>query len=342
MDSHKRKRDYSSNKRDYKKTEFQDVDTLLKILRSHSADYKERNYAAKQLCHEYNNSRVVDALLKTVESDPRVRYQALVSLREIKTPKAEKTFLERLNDPSARIRHVSILGLGDIGTDSAIQSLTTIIETNDFCHLNKGRGGGKGRRTNWGLPENVLTAKEARDKIHQRLQIETPRTEIKKLPSMPIKFPVGKTSARVKPIPDSDKTQRSADAGGLIFPFYPDTEITGDRNVNLEMAKQYELNFIGRIEDKLGKKDTIQKILDRSFFIENITVGKDNRMKNFSQQIKVISQIEQKNLPENKFIVAKLIEKNYSEKNRNTQSGHHFYHELKNWQQINLIRLRYR
>ena len=262
MDSNKWNRGPSSKGRDNKKSTVNDIDYFLKTLRNPSADYKERSYAAKQLGSGYTDIRIVDALLKTVENDPRVRYQALVSLRRIRSQKAEKAFLEHLNDPSQRVRNISILGIGDVGKESAIDPLTTIIETNDYSHLNTGRGGGKGQRTNWGIPENVSAAKEARDKIHQRLQISPP----------------------VKLIPESDNLQTDTDPGEMIFPFYPDPESTGDRKITLEMAKQYELNFVGRIEDKLGKTGTVQKISENFFLVESVVIRKDSQIKKLSSK----------------------------------------------------------
>jgi hypothetical protein len=139
------------------------------ILDLRNGNPRERNLAARKL-KEYNQPSVVVALLDTVKYDWKVRYEALLSLYELKSKSALNIFVERLEDPSSRIRHVSILALGEIGEPSDVESLQKIIDTDDFSSLNK-RGGGKGTRTNWGRSENVLAAKNAILSIQKRLKI---------------------------------------------------------------------------------------------------------------------------------------------------------------------------
>jgi len=108
---------------------------------------------------------VVDALLDAVKYDRKVRYEALVSLYELRSKKARETFIERLEDPSPRIRHISILALGELGEIPAIEPLQKIIETYDFKFCNKGQ------QKNWGKSENVLIAKNSIFSIQKRLKI---------------------------------------------------------------------------------------------------------------------------------------------------------------------------
>jgi HEAT repeat protein len=50
-----------------------------------------------------------------VRSDPKRRYDALVSLKKIGDPNAIDTFYEMLTDPSPKIRRISIEALGAMG-----------------------------------------------------------------------------------------------------------------------------------------------------------------------------------------------------------------------------------
>ena len=54
-------------------------------------------------------------LIQTVRSDPKRRYDALVSLKKIGDPNAIDTFYEMLTDPSPKIRRISIEALGAMG-----------------------------------------------------------------------------------------------------------------------------------------------------------------------------------------------------------------------------------
>ncbi len=112
------------------------------------------------LSNKSSNERTVEKLIQTVRSDPKGRYDALVSLKKIGDSKAIDTFCERLNDPSPRIRRISIEALGEMGNASAISPLAKLINTNDFS-LNR-------KRTNFGHPENIELAKQAIRKIQQR------------------------------------------------------------------------------------------------------------------------------------------------------------------------------
>src|SRR5208337_1863052 len=129
-----------------------DLSHLIRTLRN--GNDGERNQAARRL-KEFNQTSVVDALLDAVKYDRKVRYEALVSLYELRSKKARETFIERLEDPSPRIRHISILALGELGEIPAIEPLQKIIETYDFKFCNKGQ------QKNWGKSENVLIAKNS-------------------------------------------------------------------------------------------------------------------------------------------------------------------------------------
>lgn len=131
---------------------------LIHILQN-SKDEHERNKAAKYL-GGYPSELVEDALLLTVERDPKVRYEALKSLKTLKSQKAMPKFIIRLRDPSARIRKVSILALAEISSKDAIDPLNEIIRTHDYANFNQNRPG-RGGRKNWGKEENVVLAKEA-------------------------------------------------------------------------------------------------------------------------------------------------------------------------------------
>jgi len=128
---------------------------------------RERNEAAHRL-REFDDPQVVDALLDSVKHDWKVRYEALLSLYELRSKKARDSFIERLEDPSPRIRHISILALGEIGDATEIEFLQKIVDTNDFSFLNTRRDGGKGQRKNWGQSQNVLVAKRAIESIQKR------------------------------------------------------------------------------------------------------------------------------------------------------------------------------
>jgi len=150
------------------------IDQLIQTLRD--GYDRERNKAARRL-GEYNQPRVVDALLAAVKYDSKVRYEALHSLFELRSKEAKDNFIERLEDPSSRIRHISILALGEIGDSSTIDSLQKIVDTHDFNFFNKKRPGGKGQRTNWGKSENVVMAKEAIHSIQKREGISRPESK---------------------------------------------------------------------------------------------------------------------------------------------------------------------
>jgi len=147
-----------------------DIEQINRLIQSLNYDRNDgnRNQAAREL-RKYNDSRVIDALIQAVHNDAKVRFEALMSLSELKSEKALQIFIERLNDPSARIRRISILALGDIGDESAIEPLQVILTTKDFKNRSS-RG-----RSNWGKAENVELAEDAINTIRKRLNI--PRQE---------------------------------------------------------------------------------------------------------------------------------------------------------------------
>jgi len=110
-------------------SDIQKIRNLISELKNNSED-DSRNDAANQLS-SFQDPSVVNALLKCVKNDPRVRYSALVSLRKIGDPLAIPAFIERLKDPSARIRSVSVNALGEIGDSAAIKSLEVLVKSKD-------------------------------------------------------------------------------------------------------------------------------------------------------------------------------------------------------------------
>jgi hypothetical protein len=145
----------------------EEITKLLRILRD---DYEvEKRINAVRELKKFNELRVIDALIEAVKYDKKVRYEALVALTHLKSSRANDNYILRIEDPSSRIRHISILGLGDTGKESAIPPLQTIVDTFDFWHYNQKRPDGKGQRTNWGKSENVVLAEKAIDLIKERL-----------------------------------------------------------------------------------------------------------------------------------------------------------------------------
>jgi len=114
------------------------------------------------LSKKSSNEGNVHDLIQTVRSDPKGRYDALVSLKKIGDPNAIDTFYEMLTDPSPRIRRISIEALGEMGNKTAIDHLSIVVDTKDFSK--------NGHRTNYGHPENITLANEAIRKIQQRSQ----------------------------------------------------------------------------------------------------------------------------------------------------------------------------
>jgi CBS domain-containing protein len=153
-------------------------DEVPKYIRILIDDYdaKNRNEAARKL-RVYNQPRVIDALLEAVENDPKVRYEALVSLFELKSVKAVDTFLYRLEDRSSRIRRISIRALGELGRVSAIKPLLELIFSYDHKNREIKRPKGKGWTNNWGEFENVQAAKEALNRIIHRLNLPVKTVE---------------------------------------------------------------------------------------------------------------------------------------------------------------------
>jgi len=76
----------------------------------------------------------------------------------------------------------------------------------------------------------------------------------------------------------------------------------GSRFVEVEEAKQYELNFIGRIERKLDKEI---EIFGKKFKVEDVKEYREVESVKFG----VLGDKDTKNLPENRYIEVKLVEK---------------------------------
>ncbi len=134
------------------------IRTLISELGTNSND-DVRNSAATQL-GSFHEPSVVHALLKCVKNDPKVRYRALVSLRNIGDPLAIPVFIERLKDRSVRIRLVSVNALSEIGDSNVIKHLESQINSKDYQNTLK----------NGGNLEIIQSARDAIQKIHAKDQ----------------------------------------------------------------------------------------------------------------------------------------------------------------------------
>ncbi|HNX18185.1 MAG TPA: TIR domain-containing protein [Methanoregula sp.] len=166
------------------------ITLLLQTLRD-DYDDKKRNSSAREL-RTFNEPRVVDALLDAVEHDAKVRYEALVSLFELKSEKSIDSFVHYLEDRSGRIRHISIRALGEMGRESAIKPLMSLIFSYDHHNWETKRPRSKGWTNNWGKTENVQAAKDALGRILHRLNHPVKKVKEIMTPD-PIVVP-GKTS----------------------------------------------------------------------------------------------------------------------------------------------------
>lgn len=82
----------------------------------------------------------------------------------------------------------------------------------------------------------------------------------------------------------------------------------GSRFVRSGEAKQYEMNFIGRFEHNLGDEVTL---LGRRYRVESATEQKREDLKPYlgSSSSVALSELTLKNIPENRFISANLVER---------------------------------
>jgi CBS domain-containing protein len=136
------------------------IRTLIIELENNS-DIDIRNSAATQL-GSFREPSVVNALIKCVKNDPKVRYRALVALRNIGDSLAIPVFIERSKDPSARIRLVSVNALGELGDSTVIKDLESVIKSKDYQNtLKYGRN-----------PEIIQAAKDAKQKICSKYSSE--------------------------------------------------------------------------------------------------------------------------------------------------------------------------
>lgn len=88
--------------------------------------------------------------------------------------------------------------------------------------------------------------------------------------------------------------------------------IEGSRFVKVVEAKQYEMNFIGRTGRKVGKVKNQIEIGGRIFIVEEITEVSKCFIDDYISQIKrQLTPNEKQNLPENRHLTAKLVEKKF-------------------------------
>jgi hypothetical protein len=89
-------------------------------------------------------------------------------------------------------------------------------------------------------------------------------------------------------------------------------EASSSRFVRLADAKQYEMNFIGRTGLKVGKVKNQIEIRGRIFIVDEITHGSKCSIEECLSQIKRrLTPNEKQNLPENRYLTARLVEKKW-------------------------------
>lgn len=103
-------------------------DKLLEYIHDDNEDLR---CAAIRSLGELQDKRAVEYLNRFVDDSSRsIRDWAVWSLNRIKDPGGEEALIfVSLNDPELWIRHRAIVGLGEIGTQKAIETLTKIAET---------------------------------------------------------------------------------------------------------------------------------------------------------------------------------------------------------------------
>jgi tetratricopeptide (TPR) repeat protein/CBS domain-containing protein len=129
------------------------IRTLISELENNS-NSDVRNSAATQL-GSFHEPSVVNALIKCVKNDPKVRYRALTALKNIADPLGIPVFIERLKDRSLRIRLVSVNALGELGDLNVVRDLESHVKSKDYQNSLK----------NGGNPEIIQAAREAIQKI---------------------------------------------------------------------------------------------------------------------------------------------------------------------------------
>jgi len=88
--------------------------------------------------------------------------------------------------------------------------------------------------------------------------------------------------------------------------------IEGSRFVKVADAKQYEMNFIGRTGRKVGKVKNQIEIGGRIFIVVEIADGSKCSIDEYISHIKrQLTPNEKQNLPENRHVTAKLVEKKF-------------------------------
>jgi len=188
-----------------------------------------------------SNESVVDDLIQTVQSDPKRRYEALVSLKKIGNPKAIETFYDRLDDPSPRIRKISISALGEMGDSSAIYHLSKVVNTQDFSY--------DGRKTNYGHTENIRLASDSILKIQRREKIAPEiGTLLPNPPSLSEEDSMDEFVNR-PPIIDYESLERLQNPELTVFPTVKPTPKTIDqRTIIIDEKTRYHLVVILKTE----------------------------------------------------------------------------------------------
>jgi CBS domain-containing protein len=205
--------------------ELSDTSILIRTLISeleNNSNIDFRNSAATQL-GSFHEPSVVNALIKCVKNDPRVRYRALAALRNIGDPQGIPVFIERLKDRSLRIRLVSVNALGELGDSNVVQHLKSHIKSKDYQNALK----------NGGNPEIIQAAREAIQKIHSREQLP-----VDEKPELTIYL---------------DRTQLSAERSHKLGITLTNTGNSPVENVILTFSNEFETKGIKPISVKSGQ-----------------------------------------------------------------------------------------
>lgn len=129
------------------------------------------------------------------------------------------------------------------------------------------------------------------DKLRAEVQAQAAEAEVRRMEQQ-----VNETAAEKSKV-EAKLKQLTAERALL--------EGKGSRYVKFDEAKQYELNFIGRIENKLGNSVTF---LGKTYKVDSLREIKQVDTSRFAEGFG-LSSLDLKNLPENRALLAAFIEK---------------------------------
>jgi serine/threonine protein kinase/CBS domain-containing protein len=199
------------------------IRALISELENNSNDV--RNSAATQL-GSFHEPSVVNALIKCVKNDPKIRYRALAALRNIGDPLGIPTFIERLKDRSVRIRLVSVNALGELGDSNVVKHLESHIKSKDYQNALK----------NGGNPEIIQAAGEAIQKIRSRESLG--ESDLIEKPKLTVSL---------------DRTQLSAGRSHKLGVILTNTGASDVKNVLLAFSSEFETKGIKPISVTAGQ-----------------------------------------------------------------------------------------